>query len=410
MAKEKEKAKEPEVVEKARQTETHDTEREEKQQASTQVVTAEAVRAEEVPTIAMSSLQAIDTLKPEVVVHSVEPTNEVEAPVPLIATTGEYKRSIGEWVRVWWDGLRPAYLSLALLPLLVGSALAWTQTISKDAMFGHFRLLHFLGALIGVLLLQLGANLINDYYDYVHGVDTSNTLGPGGLIQQGLIKPVRVLIVGLVLLGLGAVIGAVVAFAGGPLVYGLGLLGVLGAYFYSATTKSLSALFLGELVAFLIYGPLITLGAYLIQGGKAPLSAIIYSLPAGLLAAAIILMNNMRDIEGDQQARKYTVATGLGIKLSRYVYLVLVLAAYTVVIVLGVPPRAPHWILLALWSLPSLFVAISGVLRTDVTTGFQLVLRTTLKLERQFLLLLVLGMVIAALLPLVPNIPMLLLP
>src|SRR5579875_3540904 len=126
------------------------------------------------------------------------------------------------------------------MPVLLGSILAWTQSISLQAPFGHFHPLRFIAVIIVVCLLQTGANLINDYYDYLNGVDTANVFGPGGLI----------------VLGVGTVLGLLVAIAGGPLVYLFGLIGVLCAYFYSATARSLSSLALGELVGFLVFGPL----------------------------------------------------------------------------------------------------------------------------------------------------------
>ena len=383
-----------------------------KSATSTHVVTADSVQAEEVPTIPLGSLETISTLQPEVSVHSVASTRSVNTPTSLVVQPSEYRRSTSEWLQVWWDGFRPAYLLLPLVPVCVGSVLAWLQTVSTKTPFGRFHTTHFIGMLLAILLIQIGANLVNDYYDYLRGIDTSNALGPGGLIQQGLSKPTRVLSLGLGALAFGAVIGIIVAAAGGPLVYLLGAIGLLCAYFYSATSRSLSALTLGELVGFFLFGPLITLGAYLVmaQTGHIDRAILSYSIPLGLLATAAIHANNMRDIEDDTHANRRTLASILGIRWSRWLYVAFVLIPYIIIIGLAIPRGAPHFLLLTVWTLPILVVALTGVIRTDSPPGFHLVMRQTLKLETYFALFLIIGLLITAFLPVLPNLPAHLIP
>ncbi len=374
------------------------------------VVTADSVQAEEVPTIPLGSLQTINALQPEVSIHPVTSTQAVNLPTPLVVQPSEYRRSLSEWLNAWWDGIRPFYLALPLLPVVVGSTLAWTQSISPATPFGHFHLLHFLATLIAVAALQVGANLVNDYYDDLRGVDTSNQLGPGGLIQQGLVSPEQVLATGLIALALGALLGAIVAFSGGLLLYAFGLVGLLCAFFYSASSRSLSALSLGELICFVIFGPLITLGAYIVQIGHIDRIVLVYSIPLGLLAMAIILLNDMRDIEDDAQAGKYTIASLLGLQLSRLFCLGLLLAAYTIILALGLPHAAPHILLITLWTLPTLVIVISGMLRTDTPAGLHLVMHQAIRLEVYFTLLLVLALIISAVWPVLPHLPTIVLP
>ncbi len=379
---------------------------------SAHVVTADMVQAEEVPTIPLGSLETISTLQPEVSVRSVASTRAVNMPTSLVVQPSEYRRSMGEWLQVWWVGIRPPYLLLPLLPVCVGSVIAWLQTVPTKPPFGRFHTTHFIGILLAIILIQIGANLVNDYYDYLRGVDTSNALGPGGLIQQGLSKPARVLFLGLAALGLGALIGIIVASAGGPLVYLLGAIGLLCAYFYSATSRSLSALTLGELVGFFLFGPLITLGAYLVmaQTGHIDRTVLSYSIPLGLLATAAIHANNMRDVEGDAHAKRRTLASILGLRWSRWLYIGLLLAAYILILALAVPHGAPHFLLLTLWTLPILVVALTGVIRTDTPAGLHLVMYQTLKLETYFTLFLIIGLLITAFLPVIPTLPAHLIP
>jgi 1,4-dihydroxy-2-naphthoate polyprenyltransferase len=289
-----------------------------KAKTSTQIVTAESVQAEEVPTIPIGSMETIDALQPEISVHDISSTTSMRLPAPLIVHPEEYRRSLGEWIRIWWNGIRPAYLPLSLLPLLLGSALAWMQTITHTSLRGSFHPQRFIALLLTVLLLQVGAHLVNDYYDFVHGIDTSNPLGPGGLIQQGLIKPARVLALGLAALALGALCGIVVLVSNPSfLLFAIGVFGLFAAYFYSATPHSLSSMALGELIGYLLFGPLLTTSAYLVQTGQVNYLALLYSQSPGLLAAAFIHLNNMREAESDAQAGKHTQETLRGLRLSR---------------------------------------------------------------------------------------------
>ena len=372
---------------------------------SAQIVTAESVQAEEVPTIPLGSMQTISALQPEVAIHAITSTQAVRLPSPLIVHPSEYHRGLGEWLHIWLNGMRPAYLPLSFLPVLLGSVLAWTQSITVATPRGIFHPQRFVVTLLAVMFLQIGAHLVNDYYDYLRGIDTSNALGPGGLIQQGLIKPVRVLTIGMLMLALGAMFGLIASLAGGALIFAFALLGLLCAYFYSATSRSLSSFTLGELVSLLIFGPVLTAAAYMVQTGHIDRIVLVYSLPPGLLAAAFIHLNNMRDAESDAQAGKRTLAALFDLRLSRVLYVLLLLGAYTPILALGMPRHAPHLLLITLWTLPGLVVLISGVIRTDSPASLHLHMQKTLKLEVVFILLLLAALIASAYLALMPQLP-----
>jgi 1,4-dihydroxy-2-naphthoate octaprenyltransferase len=377
-----------------------------------QVVMAESVQAEEVPTIPLESLQMISELQPEVSVHSLASSPAVITPVPLVAPPSEYHRSRWEWLLIWWDGIRPAYLPLSLLPVILGSIAAWTQSISHTSPHGIFHPFRFILTLAAVLLLQIGAQLINDYYDYSRGIDTGNSLGPGGLIQQGLINPVRALTYGLAALAVGGLLGAILAISVGWLAFVFGLLGLLAAYLYSGPFRGLSSLALGELVSFCIFGPLLTLGAYLVQTDHLDRMVFILSISLGFLATAFIHVNDMRDAESDAQAGKHTLASLLGLPLSRTLYILLLLGAYAPIVALGLPHHAPHLLLLVLWTLPGLVIVITGILRTASPASLNVIMRQTLTLEAFFTLLLVVALVVTAIVPVLtfPHLPSLKLP
>lgn len=383
---------------------------------ASKIVTPSTVQAEEVPTIPLSSLQTINALQPEIAVRSVATTRTVRLPAPLVSPSAEYRRGLSEWLLVWWEGIRPAYLPLAIMPALLGTALAWTQTITSSTPLGHFRFLQFIVTLCSVVILQMGANLVNDYYDFIHGIDTSNPLGTGALIQQGLMKPFPVLMLSLFLLLLGALLGSVAAIFSSVLyIFPLGIIGLLCAFFYSATSRSLASTALGELVGLIIYGPLITLGAYVTQTSgftsvATLLSVLLYSLPLGLLVAAVIHVNNMRDVESDLQVGKRTLASFMGLGLSRAFYILLLLGAFAVITAVGIPRGAPHLVLIVWWTLPTLAVVVTGVMRADMPGGLHLAMQETLKLVSFFALLLTAGLIISGLIPVLPHIPAHLLP
>ena len=377
---------------------------------SSQMVTAESVQSEEVQIVSSGTQQTVSELQPKISVRSVATTRSIMQPLPLVAQPSENERRLGEWLSIWWEGIRPAYLLLSLLPVVLGSVVAWTQSVSLKTPRGTFHPVKFVITLAAVLLLQIGANLVNDYYDYLRGIDTSNTLGPGGLIQQGLIKPVRVLSFGLIALGLGALLGAFVAVSGGWLVIVFGLIGVLAAYFYSGEPKALTSLALGELVFFFIFGPLLTLGSYMVQTGHLDRTVYIYSISLGILATAFIHLNNMRDTASDAPAGKLTLASLLGLRLSRTLYVVLVLGAYAPIVALGLPRHAPHLLLIVLWTLPTLVIAITTVLRTTSPASLHKAMLESLRLEIFFTILLIVALVVTAVLPILPHLPSIALP
>jgi 1,4-dihydroxy-2-naphthoate octaprenyltransferase len=375
------------------------------------IVAADAIQAEEVPTIPINSMMLVEALQPEVNVRSVDSNYLPNLPTPLVVQPSEYRRGLGEWFQIWWDGIRPTYLHLSLLPILLGTTLAWTHTVTDRVPLGQIHLKHAIIGIVLAFLIQIGGHLINDYYDYQRGIDTGNIFGSGGLIQQGYVKPTFVLKVGFILLGIGAIFGFIFAISNGGLLLLFGLLIISGAYFYSAPPRPLSSIALGEIAGFFLFGPLLTLGAYMVQtGGTFPASAFIYSLPLGLLAMAMIHTNNIRDIETDTNARKQTLASFLGIKASRFLYLLLLIVAYGIILLLGIQPHAPHLILITFWTLPLLVVVMSGILRTKAPAGFHMVMHETLRVETYFVFLLIIAIVISVLIPVFSHVPAHLLP
>jgi 1,4-dihydroxy-2-naphthoate octaprenyltransferase len=259
-------------------------------------------------------------------------------------------------LRVWVRAVRPFSFTASATPVLVGSAAAF------DA--GQFHAGLFLAALIGSVAIHAGANLANDYHDHVRGVDTAESVGPAGLIQQGILSPRTVLAGALVAFAIGGVLGVwLIAARGWPILI-LGVLSVLAGYAYTGGPVPLGYVGLGDAVVFVFMGPTIVLGAYYVQTGTVTASAGWAAIPLAALVTAILVVNNIRDLESDRRGGKRTLATVIGARASRIEYLLLIYTAYGTVagaVIMGaLPPEA----LVVLTTIP-LAVRVWAVVRTE---------------------------------------------
>jgi 1,4-dihydroxy-2-naphthoate octaprenyltransferase len=247
-------------------------------------------------------------------------------------------------LRIWLMALRPISFTAAVIPVLVGTALAADQA---------FRPGLFVLALVGSMALQGGTNMINDYYDHRLGADTADSLGPSGVIQRGILEPRTVLIGGLAAIGAGVATGlAITALVGWPIL-ALGVASVLAGFFYTAPPVKLAYRALGEVTTFVFMGVIIVMGAAYVQIEAFTWKALLASIPVGLLTAAILHANNLRDIEGDRSHGKRTLASIVGRPWADYELVALVLGAFALAMVLPATGAAPLTALIALLALPA---------------------------------------------------------
>ncbi|HEV2282634.1 MAG TPA: 1,4-dihydroxy-2-naphthoate octaprenyltransferase [bacterium] len=237
---------------------------------------------------------------------------------------------------LWWRAARPYSLTAAVTPVVAGTAAA-----ARD---GHFDPFIFLAALGGAVAIQAGTNMVNDYYDFTRGVDTGASIGPGGLIQHGLLAPGAVLAGGLTLFAAGSALGLwLVTVAGWPVLVA-GILSVLAGYAYTGGPLPLGYIGLGDLIVFIFMGPVIVLGAYFVQTRALGPSAWWVSLPVAALVTAVLVVNNLRDLDADTRCGKRTFATLIGERATRAEYIALVVLAYAAiaagVVFRGLPPLA----------------------------------------------------------------------
>ncbi|MEW6668159.1 MAG: 1,4-dihydroxy-2-naphthoate polyprenyltransferase [Thermodesulfobacteriota bacterium] len=291
-------------------------------------------------------------------------------------------------VRAWLLAIRPRTLPAAVSPVLVGTAAA--------AADHAFRLFPALAALAGGLLLQIGVNLANDYFDFVRGVDTTERLGPLRVTQSGLIPPGRVLAGMILTFLLAAGTGLYLTYAAGWPVVAIGSASILVAVLYSGGPYPLASHGLGDVFAFVFFGPVAVCGTYYVQTlGLTPLCMML-SVSVGLLVAAILVVNNLRDIPTDSRVGKRTLAVILGPGRSRVEFVLLLIIAYGLLAALWLAGNLSPWGLLPFLTLP-MAIALVRSLWVLSGPGLNAALARTAVLTLVFSLLLSAGLVIPTL-------------
>jgi 1,4-dihydroxy-2-naphthoate polyprenyltransferase len=249
-------------------------------------------------------------------------------------------------LHIWFMAARPRTLPAAVAPVLVGTALAATE--------GTFRPLTFVAAMLGSVFIQVGTNLSNDYSDARRGADTEDRLGPVRVTAGGLVPPRQVLVATYVAFGLAVVAGAyLIATAGWELLL-VGAASILAGVLYTGGPRPYGYEGLGEVFVFLFFGVVAVTGSYFAQTEQLTWEAFVLAVPVGLLAAAILVVNNVRDLETDRRAGKRTLAVRLGRARARGLYAAMLYAAFACALLpwlLG-SDELSAWLALALLALP----------------------------------------------------------
>ncbi|MGL5048952.1 MAG: 1,4-dihydroxy-2-naphthoate polyprenyltransferase [Shewanella sp.] len=259
----------------------------------------------------------------------------------------------------WILAIRPRTLPAAIGPLLIGNILAL-----------HLEKYSWLIAATSMLcavLLQIAVNLANDYFDFKNGIDTDERLGPVRVTQSGLISPTSVRNAMLFCLFMALVVGSFLILRGGWPIAILATAAILGALGYSGGPYPLASHGLGEVAAFIFFGLVAVVGSYYLQAGNTTINAWLLGCAIGLFNAAIMLVNNTRDILTDTQAGKHTLAVRIGEAQSKVLYQVLIYLPFGLVIagfLLGILPGLPVLLaglsLLIARKLSRDFYAVSG--------------------------------------------------
>jgi len=224
-------------------------------------------------------------------------------------------------LEVWLLAIRPRTLPAAVAPVVVGTALAGTHGVARP--------LPALAALLGALLIQVATNLANDYFDFVRGADNEERLGPVRVTQAGLLSPRAVRAGTAATLGGAFLVGIYLVAVGGWPIVVIGLAALLCAVIYTGGPFPLAYHGLGDVFVFLFFGPVAVGGTYWVQAGAWSWEFVTAGAALGLLITAILVVNNLRDREGDARVGKRTLAVRLGVRMTRgqYVGLLVVAAA-----------------------------------------------------------------------------------
>lgn len=230
-------------------------------------------------------------------------------------------------IRTWILAARPKTLSAAIVPVLMGSALA-----------PRVNWLMFACALAGAVLIQIATNFINDALDFKKGADTSERLGPVRVTQAGLIGPEVVMRAAFVCLFGAALCGIPIVLRGGWPMLVIGLVSMAMAYAYTGGSYPLAYHGLGELFVILFFGLIAVGGTYYLHALTLTRSALLAGLAAGCLATVLIVINNLRDVASDQRSAKKTLAVRFGERFARAEVVVFALAPFAAVSVITLLP------------------------------------------------------------------------
>ena len=240
--------------------------------------------------------------------------------------------------RVWWSAVRPATLAASVAPVLAGTAIA---VHDGGARFGAG-----IGALVVAIAIQIGVNFANDYSDFVRGADSPRRVGPLRAASSGVIAPEHVRWAAIAAFGVAGVAGLALSLTTDWRLLTVGAVCLLAAWLYTGGPRPYGYLGLGELFVFVFFGLVATVGTVYVEELRVTPLSILAGCGLGFLASAILVLNNLRDIDTDVAAGKRTLATRIGRTRTLYLLLALVCAAFAVPIVIFVSRLAGVTIML----------------------------------------------------------------
>jgi 1,4-dihydroxy-2-naphthoate polyprenyltransferase len=311
----------------------------------------------------------------------VTPTSRSASPTSASSRSGPSASPL----KLWIVAARPRTLPAAVAPVLVGTSLAASEDVFKP--------LRFVCALIGSIFIQIGTNLANDYSDARRGADTEDRLGPVRVTAGGLVPPRRVLIWTYVAFGIAVLAGVYLIAVAGWELLAVGVASIVAGVLYTGGPKPYGYEGLGELFVFLFFGIVAVVGSYFVQTEDLERAAFDLAVPVGLLASAILVVNNVRDIDTDRRAGKRTLAVRVGREKARRLFTLMIAFAYIALI--GIVLELSAWVLLPLLTIP-LAVPLVRTVNTR-TDGASLngALADTGRLLAVFSLLLAVGVLVS---------------
>jgi 1,4-dihydroxy-2-naphthoate octaprenyltransferase len=245
--------------------------------------------------------------------------------------------------KIWMLAIRPKTLPAAVSSVVMGTALALGD--------GVFNFGPAAAALAVAMLLQIGSNLANDVFDFIKGTDTKERTGPVRVTQAGFLTPRQVMAGMWAVFALAFLLGTYLAWIGGWPILAIGILSIIAAIAYTGGPYPLGYHGFGEILVFVFFGPVAVCGTYYVQALE--LSSVVWwaSMPIGFLISALLVVNNIRDLETDKKVGKRTVAVRLGPFGAQTEYYLLLAAAMLVPLVMYLYDQTSAWILISWLSL-----------------------------------------------------------
>ncbi|MBC8044830.1 MAG: 1,4-dihydroxy-2-naphthoate polyprenyltransferase [Rhizobacter sp.] len=273
-------------------------------------------------------------------------------------------------LKVWIGATRPRTLAAAVVPVALGTALAFADGKADWSSAAV--------ALFCAVLIQIGTNFINEIYDFRKGADTAERLGPTRAVAAGLISEQAMTIAAMLVLAVAFFAGLVLVWRGGLVILMIGLASLFFAWAYTGGPYPLAYNGLGDVFVFLFFGVAAVCGTYYAQALAWSLPSLVLAVAPGTLAANILGANNLRDIQTDAAVGKRTLAVRLGLQTGKQIYIALTIAAFLVPVALSITGYG-LWALLPLMALPLAYQASMQVWRAE-GTAFNLSLAATARL------------------------------
>ncbi|MFE8703296.1 1,4-dihydroxy-2-naphthoate polyprenyltransferase [Cytobacillus sp. FJAT-54145] len=286
--------------------------------------------------------------------------------------------------RVWWQLTRPHTLTAAFVPVLLGTALAIHQT---DIHFGLF-----FAMLIASLLIQAATNMFNEYYDFKRGLDNENSVGIGGAIVRDGVKPQTVMKIAFGLYGVSLLLGVYICMNSSWWLAVIGLICMAAGYFYTGGPVPIAYTPFGEIVAGFFMGMLIILISFYIQTSTITLTSILVSIPIVITVGAILLANNIRDLDGDKENGRKTLAILLGRQKAIYLLAGMFIVSYFWVFALIGMAYTSAWLAIVALSAPKAIRATKGFIGKTIPMQMMPAMKATAQTNTIFGFLLSVGL------------------
>lgn len=290
-------------------------------------------------------------------------------------------------LKAWWVAARPPTLAISITPVLVGTAIAWRQSAE----------IHWLVAAVALcaaILIQIGTNLYNDVGDFERGADRADRIGPPRATSMGWLAAADVRRAAATSFGLAMVLGAYLVSVGGWPIFAIGLASIAAGISYTGGPRPIAYTPSGEFFVLVFFGLVATTGSSFLQTGRFSWESAAGGVMIGALAAAVLVVNNYRDLESDRRAGKITLAVRVGYAATRREFAALVLAPFAALPVLAVLTGAGLWMLLPAASLPLAVRLVRDLGQAPISPVLNPILKRTARFELVFGLLLCAALVL----------------